>query len=319
MQKTKLMFSALLASTILLTGCGDIVDNLTGKDTTETNNIPVYLTVDNADKQFTGKMIDWGDNHTYSYLNEDKTLITVYKPYSDYSYAESYIEEDTMGGNWDAHDNNIDLIFSDGEIWYYNIDGTGGDDTYITLDHSDTGFYESDDILTITEAPENLVTAAKEIRQQQIEVTLNSLVEKVKTAEIDTSAADYDDLFLEKISASSFKITWVKRTENLSSGGYSRLVSVDDSGNVEKIVGDNFNGIHTLTCEPSYTSSYYTKFDCNGEGPSMLGGTMSISDTIKLYNNESLKLYGEYTLSFNRGEQIGSIGLDSSGNVIISQ
>jgi hypothetical protein len=86
-----------------------------------------------------------------------------------------------------------------------------------------------------------------------------------------------DKLTITSLGSQSFHIDWDKKTQ-----GYSEVIYTDNSNLSDKVRGndfltDNYKGLHSLDC---YLNGGY--FQCQGTGPSMLGGSHSISARLNL-------------------------------------
>ncbi len=92
-----------------------------------------------------------------------------------------------------------------------------------------------------------------------------------------SDASADDTLTITSLGSQSFHIEWDKKTQ-----GYSEVIYTDNSNLPDKVRGnyfltDNYKGLHSLDC---YLDGGY--FQCQGTGPSVLGGSRNINTTLNL-------------------------------------
>ncbi len=127
---------------LFLVNCGgddnDSSDSSSGNSSQENSvtisGTTIPLTLDTEDKIFSQKVLEWNDGNTFSYLEQNKKVMTYLSASGNYS---SHSERD---GYWDVRKDNNELwvLFKDGELYRFEVTTDGNNYIqYITRINSD--------------------------------------------------------------------------------------------------------------------------------------------------------------------------------------
>ena len=128
----------LLFSMLFLANCGGDDDD-SSESSSKENSVTIAgttipLTLDTEDKIFSQKVLEWNDGNTFSYLEQNKKVMTYFSTFGNYS---SYSE---MDGYWDVREDNNELwvLFKDGELYRFEVTTDGNNYIqYITQINND--------------------------------------------------------------------------------------------------------------------------------------------------------------------------------------
>jgi hypothetical protein len=123
---------------LFLVNCGGD-DNDSSDSSSQENSVTIAgttipLTLDTEDKIFSQKVLEWNDGNTFSYLEQNKKVMTYLSASGNYS---SHSERD---GYWDVREDNNELwvLFKDGELYRFEVTTDGNNYIqYITRINSD--------------------------------------------------------------------------------------------------------------------------------------------------------------------------------------
>jgi len=284
---------------LFLVNCGgddnDSSDSSSQENSVTISGTTIPLTLDTEDKIFSQKVLEWNDGNTFSYLEQNKKVMTYLSASGNYS---SHSDRD---GYWDVRKDNNELwvLFKDGELYRFEVTTDGNNYIqYITRINSDAKLTHlvgepeqplleqiAQDSAADNSAPDSDVTGA-EFNRAQTERLRGSwnFVSEIMSPGVkytfDTSLAD-DGTGTFYIFDSRYYTTPSFGSDSLPSGGKAgAYIPSLNKFTIKAQLSDSvtfnftFNFVDDNTIEGTYTGTSYT------ETFSFHGNRLLVSDDV---------------------------------------